>query len=242
MANVKAAWLRQGYFVLGADGLMPAVRDALEQSLELSRGHFSIHYYPSRAKWRHTYWWREGGDPYAEAQFFAQISSAYPVLSLGVAVEKGYTVAPPGVVVPLEQMMTANWDWHRVLPQMNAILTEEVTAVAETVGDVTLRIATSTPGSDLATGKPKRVWSSKAFTHAEGMWHERYVGGVNVDTIIAYLQAVDAKPDVWAIVHLAHDLTPTTADHLTAADLAHLLGQFDRARRRLHGRPVPGDS
>lgn len=238
MANVKAAWLRQGYFVLGNEGLMPAVRKELEQSLQLPKGHFSIHYYPGHAQWRHTYWWREGDDAYAEAQFVAHVSGAYPVLSVGLSVEKGYTVAPLGVVVPPEQMMTAAWDWHRVLPQLELVLTKEVPAIARTLGDVTLRIRTSTAGTDLTTAKPKRAWSWKAFTYADGTWYERQVGAVHVDTIATYVSAVDAKPDVWAILHLVHDLTPASAEGLSAPDLAHLLRQFDRARRRLRDLPV----
>jgi hypothetical protein len=104
---MKAEWLRQGYFQLGNDGLMPAVREALERNLQPAGRHFSIHYFPARANWKHTCWWREGLDAYAEAQFFAHIAEAHPVLSLGVAVEKGFTTVPAAVQTTPQKMMNA---------------------------------------------------------------------------------------------------------------------------------------
>lgn len=151
---------------------MPAVRVDLERRLQ-SRGHLSVRFFPVRARWKHTYWWREGKDAYAEAQFFAQIARAFPILSLGAAVEKGFTTAPAGVVVPREEMMTAEWDWHRVVPQLDAILKDDVPAIAERLGDITLRIRVSTEGNDPTTGKPKRLWRWKAFTYSDRVWYQR---------------------------------------------------------------------
>lgn len=91
MATVSADWLTKGYFVLGDDGLMRDVRDILERSLRMPKGSLGVRMYPEEQKWKHTVWWRQGRPAYKEAQLFAQIARGYPVLSLGVAVEKGYS-------------------------------------------------------------------------------------------------------------------------------------------------------
>jgi hypothetical protein len=91
MAHVDASWLRRGYFVLRNEGLMREVRDILQSSLHLPHGAMHIRMNPAEpGKWKHICWWREGRKAYAEAQFFAEISKGYPVLSLGIAIEKGY--------------------------------------------------------------------------------------------------------------------------------------------------------
>ena len=238
MPLMKGEWLRQGYFVLGNEGLMPAVSRALEQSLQLTKGHFSIHYYPTHMAWRHTYWWREGNDAFAEAQFFAQISKAYPVLSLGAAVEKGYTIAPSGMVVRPEQMMTATWDWHRVLPQLDAVLTEDVPAIAGTLGDVTLRILYEHRWQRPHDGETGAGLELDGV-HVCGRHVARAIrrrGQCRHDHGVCAVCRCEAR----CVSHPAPcvHLDPAAADGLTATQLAHKLAQFDGVRRRLRGLPV----
>src|SRR6185503_4788218 len=93
MATVSPDWLTRGYFVLGNEGLMRDVRDILERSLRMPKGSLRVRMYPEEQKFKHTVWWREGRAAYMEAQLFAEIARGYPVLSLGIAIEKGYTSA-----------------------------------------------------------------------------------------------------------------------------------------------------
>ena len=113
MATVQASWLHKGYFVLRDDGLMRDVRDILEKSLRLRKGSLSVRMYPEDRAWKHTVWWREAREAFVEAQFFAQIARGYPVLSLGVAVEKGYGSIKVAKT-PMKRM-SRNWDWHRLI-------------------------------------------------------------------------------------------------------------------------------
>ena len=58
--------------------------------------------------------------PDKEAQLFARIARGYPVLSIGVAVEKGY----PSLKVAKQpaKRMDSSWDWHRLIANARTIL------------------------------------------------------------------------------------------------------------------------
>ena len=227
MATVDASWLRRGYFVLRDDGLMRDVRDILEKSLRLRKGSLSVRMFPEeRNKWKHTCWWREQRAPYVEAQLFAQIARGYPVLSLGVAVEKGYrslkTAKTPA------KRMNSTWDWHRLVAHAERIIGSDVKALGKRVKEpLTLRI-TSTPASG---GGSKTT----AYSFVDGKWYERYEGHGTERKIVQHLKDVNGMHDHWAIVHLACDLSPEQVDRRTAAELAATLVKFNGVRRRLRG-------
>ena len=195
MPTVHSSWLRQGFFILGNEGLMPAVREELERLLTLSQGGLRIKNYPVATNWRHTYWWRENDLDYAEAQFFAQIAKEYPVLSLGVAVEKGFEDA--GLASRTEQLMTRNeWDWPRLVRDIELVLADDVAAAARaTQGAITVRIRTKS-----VTAGEEAGWQARAFSLIDGDWYERYVGRVQPQKIADHVRELDGQRDVWAIV------------------------------------------
>lgn len=124
--NAEARWLHQEFFVLGDErnNFTRAVRDELKESLGLD---LKIRGYPSRqGLWQHTTWWHEGCPNYSEAQFCARISKEYPVLSLGLSVEKGLE----GAADPEDEMDRDFWDWPRFVRDTEEILSGDVPRVS----------------------------------------------------------------------------------------------------------------
>jgi hypothetical protein len=230
MAIVKSSWLRQGYFVLGNEGLMPSVRVELEKALSLNPGSLNITNYPPATNWKHTYWWREGHTQYAEAQFFAQIAKEYPVLSLGIAIEKGFEDAE-AAKTPQALMDRGVWDWPRLVGHIDALLSVDVPAAARALrSPVNLRITTKA-----VVGGEGRGWRTRAFSYVEEGWFERYVGAVEPATIVTHVSEIDKQKNSWAIVHFAHDLSPAESEGLSVTQVASSLLAFARMRDRLHG-------
>jgi hypothetical protein len=222
MATVDGDWLTKGYFVLHDDGLMRDVRDILERSLRMPKGTLHVRMYPEEQKWKHTVWWREGRDAYKEAQFFAQIARGYPVLSLGVAIEKGYksikTAKSPA------KRMDRSWDWHRLVANAGSVLGPDIRSLGRRLQrPVTVRVNVSGDASNAA------------YTFAGGNWYERYEGHGAKWRVVEHLKDVDGMDDQWAIVHLACDLSPAEAHGLTGRDLASALIKFNEIRQRLRG-------
>ncbi len=69
--------------------------------------------YPVGAGWRHVFWWRETEADLAEAQFIASISEEYPILSLGISVEKGRATATKN-----RPALDPTWDWRNLLRRL----------------------------------------------------------------------------------------------------------------------------
>lgn len=229
MATVRASWLEQGYFVLRNDGLMREVRDILEKSLGQAKGSMSIHMAPEPNKWKHICWWREGRKAYAEAQFFAQIPRGYPILALGLAVEKGFRSSDESQ--PRVKRMDSRWDWHRLVADSETILDRDVRRLAIRLKrPVTLRIKCKTANA--------QAWGLDAFSCVNGQWHHRYEGHTDAERITRQLRKIHANRDQWAIVHLACDLSPEEADGLTATKIAGTLMRFNEIRKRLRGSAV----
>lgn len=219
--TADARWLHQGFFVLGDDqaNFTRAVRDELQRSLGLA---FRIGGYPNRQAWRHTVWWREGDQNYAEAQFFARISKEYPVLSMGVSVEKG--IEGP-VETSDEEMDRQTWHWPRFVQHAEDILSSEVRAVSANLGQpISLRI---------------KVWreaaETRAFSLVNGQWYERHRGTVNEADIARYIADLDGRQASWVDAYIAQDLAPRDADRLTTQAASAILLTFDGIRRRLGG-------
>ena len=226
MATVQASWLHKGYFVLRDDGLMRDVRDILETSLRLRKGSLSVRMYPEDQAWKHTVWWREAREAFVEAQFFAQVARGYPVLSLGVAVEKGYSSIK--VAKTPVKRMSRTWDWRHLVANAEGFLgdVEELGKRFKT-HPLTLRV-TVTPASG-------RGSKTTAYSFVNDGWYERYVGHATPRKIANHFREVDGMHDHWAIVHVAWDLSPEEADGWTARKLASTLIKFNGIRRRLRG-------
>ena len=82
-ASISGTWLLQGYFDLSQQDsrhtTTQQIRNELCTALGLSKKSLSIPNFPARAKWKNTFWWREGNVDYAEAQFVAGISQTQPI-------------------------------------------------------------------------------------------------------------------------------------------------------------------
>jgi hypothetical protein len=227
MVTVSADWLTKGYFVLRNDGLMCDVRDILEKSLRMARGSLDVRMYPEERKWKHTVWWRQGRPAYKEVQLFTQVSREYPLLSLGLAVEKGYPSMK--VAKHAAKRMDSSWDWHHFVANAETILRSDIPALATRLQrPVTLRV--TLPAVDSR---------SRAYSFAGGGWYERWEGHGTERRIVEHLNEVHGMDDQWAIVHLACDLSPADAHGLTARDLAKTLVGFNDIRKRIRGRVLP---
>jgi hypothetical protein len=228
--NLQSSWLLQGYFDFSSSHSHQSpsqeIRDALAQGLGLSSAALKIASYPVGPAWRYSFWWREGDSDYAEAQFFAQIGH-FPILSLGVSVEKGLE----GSRVPTAQQMNRRtWDWRGLIDRGELILSEDAPEASERLQQpINLRIRVSHSGDS-------DFYQFRTFSFVSGQWYERRVGSATVADIMRYLRDVDQRVDCWADVHFSIDLTPAEVEGMDATSVARLLLQFDRIRQRVHGR------
>jgi hypothetical protein len=116
--SVGRSWLLRGHFDLSAEDprhtTTAAVRDALSKALGRS---LRIKTFPVGPNWKHTFWFREGDEDYAEAQFFMRVDADCPILSLGVCVEKGVETMGSGGPAgsDADQMDRRIWDWQRLV-------------------------------------------------------------------------------------------------------------------------------
>ena len=232
--DIQASWLLRGYFDFSKqdphDRTSRRIRNELCVALGLPKDKLRIANYPVGPAWRHTLWWREGESDYAEAQYFLQIARAYPVLSLGVSVEKGIEASDlPTAVAEKQDMDRSSWDWQRLGSAPEAVLENDVPAVASKLHQpVTVRFKVTRQRQVLED-------ESRTFSFVEGDWFERYRGAAQATEIAAYLVALDQRRDLWVVAHFAVDLSPRAADGLSAAKVAQLLSRFEPIRRRLRG-------
>lgn len=204
-----------------------AIRDVL--STALGRGKLKIKKIPAASKWKHTFWWREGTVDFAEAQFFMRIAEDYPVLSLGVSVEKGREGAaadslPQG---DSERMDRTTWDWQRFVGRLDEVLRDVVPGCADQLKrPLNLRIHVYHPGASSHV-------ESETFCYTEKRWFHRYRGHGDPAGIVRRLQVLDGDVEKWVVVHFAIDLDPTAVQGLKPSDAASLLVRFEPIRRRL---------
>jgi len=105
--------------------------------------------------------WREGDVDYAEAQFFMQIAH-YPILSLGVSVEKGREDA---VATGDKAMDRHSWDWQRFVDHCATILEVDVPASAMNLPQpITLRVQL------LPRGAERAGLDDRSFSLVDGQW------------------------------------------------------------------------
>ena len=139
--NFSGSWVRRGYFDFSADDHRRAPTQAIRKDLAVAIGvtadALRIKSFPVGPAWRHTFWWREGDSDYAEAQCFMQIAH-YPVLSLGISVEKGREGAG---AVGDALMNRHTWDWQRLVDECATLLEKDVPKSASTLPQpITLRV------------------------------------------------------------------------------------------------------
>ena len=109
--ELKGEWLWQGYFDFGSQDTRRTVTDEIRKALcermGLKKKDLRRKGYPVGPTHRRTVWWREGLHDYAEAQFVMQIAKSYPVLTLGLHVEKGFEIE-----VERESQRMVRTTWH----------------------------------------------------------------------------------------------------------------------------------
>jgi hypothetical protein len=231
--ELQASWLLKGYFQVGDQ--MQEVRDSLAVKLGLPPPSLHIAFYPAGPTWKHTYWWREGEVDYAEAQFFAQIPEDYPVLSVGVSVEKGLEEpdAAPAARRDRWLMNRRTWDWPRLRSRIDELLKADVPACAlQLARPFELRFYSR----QYAQGEATTANERSAFVFVEGAWFQRRLGKVSEAAIAERLSALDAQRDWWVNAYFGCDLSPEEVQGIKPDALADILWRCSAIRRRLRSR------
>jgi hypothetical protein len=225
MMELKSQWVVRGYFDVAEYPIMPAIKDRLAVALGRPM-HIAV--YPPGPKFKRTYWWREGDDDYVEAQFCMRIDGDYPVLSIGVSVEKGLEqAAAAGKAFALMDRKT--WDWRRLLDGSAEIFAKDVPRLASVLTKpLSIRIL----ARRWDNGKREEALN-RTFVCTEDRFFERHVGGVPADTIVSHLRELDQKQDFWVNVQFACDLLPADVEGLTEDVAAALLLKFNPLRKRM---------
>lgn len=234
--SISASWLLKGYFDLSAQHrnkrTTQEIREHLCDALGLSKMEMAS--YPIGVGWRHVFWWRETKAQFAEAQFVAAISKEYPMLSLGISVEKGRAPA-----TKKRPALDPTWDWHNLLRHLHKVLTTDVARVAEGLGKpLNLRISSKPAQTPDLAG-----WKTRGFSFIEGQWFERHVGevrGDRVDAIADCIRELNDRKDTWVVLTFTRDLSPSEAEDMSPAAVGDVLLKFNPLRERLRGRtPKP---
>lgn len=233
--DFNGTWVRRGYFDFSSDdhrrAPTQAIRKDLAMAIGLSADALKIRSFPVGPAWRHTFWWREGDSDYAEAQFFMQIAH-YPVLSLGVSVEKGREDA---VAAGDKLMNRRSWDWQRFVDHCAIIFETDVPAAAANLPQpVNLRVQL------LPRGVERAGLDDRSFSFVDGRWYERLRGSADVGAIRDYARAVDQLQDCWGLVYFAMDLSPEAVEGVSPSTVARYLSAFEPIRQRLRGVQVAG--
>jgi hypothetical protein len=233
--DLQGNWLFRGYFEVsdpsGGPSITQQVRDTLAARLGRSAANFRIASYPVGPSWRHTFWWREGDCDYAEAQFFARIAEEYPVLSVGVSVEKGLEEpeAAPSAKRATYLMDRKIWDWQRLKNRAKEVLTVDVPACASLVSrPLELRFYTHRYVRGKTTTRERR-----AFVFRNGAWFERHVGKATESTILGHVHDLDKREDWWVNAYFGCDLFPNEVEGMKPDTLAGILSSFAAIRRRI---------
>src|SRR5262245_47967491 len=109
--DLQTNWVIRGYFDLGVPPGSEPLTKLAQVSLAAALGrHIRRAAYPVGPAWRYALFWREGDVNFAEAQFFASLSPDYPILSVGVSVEKGLEGTSAGTD-EARVMNRSSWDW-----------------------------------------------------------------------------------------------------------------------------------
>ena len=240
------AWLVHGYFELETESgksFTQEVRDHLVSMLELKPKALTPKRLPrgSTPSWL---WWRESEKPYREAQFFAGLALEYPILSIGVSVEKGFFERQPAHESPTslrgvephpksekEWMDSETWDWHRLVAHRLAIL-EEVPAICERIRRPVLVKLHKKDSEDRTSEK----WN-RTFVYHEDSWFERHKGSIEPEEICSHIEGLDGQKDHWIDALFCCDLGPRDVDGMTTDQFAEILVSFAPLRARIREEP-----
>jgi len=228
-------WLTRGNFydlTAKAPPIMRAIQEELCRQLRMPTSQLRIAHFPPRETYKHCYWWREGKTGFVEAQFFAEVSRSYPVLSLGVSIEKGRENVVQTGSKPLMDRRT--WDWGRLVDHLPAML------------DGDLRHAAGIPPAPIHVRVRSRglvpaglnAWVTRAFSLIEGDWFQRHHGPVEATDVLEYIRDIDKHSDTAAIMHFARDVFPSDIKKMSATDAANILMRFDPLRQRFRQGPM----
>jgi hypothetical protein len=203
---------------------MMQIRDALEQQLGGEQRKLRIVYFPPYQTLRHVYWWRQGAEPFVEAQFVAELSRSHAVLSLGLSVEKG------------REEMNARWDWYRFLKQVPVILSHDLPKVARNLrAPIEFRVR-----SRREVRGASDAWEVRSFCLFDKQWFHRHYGDATVTNIRDYLRELNEREDTWVIVHCVRDYFPDDVKNLNVLEAASTLAAFDGIRQRIRPRTPRG--
>lgn len=231
--SVQASWLLKGFFDLSDDDqhntTTNQIKTELCSALGLPAGSLRTKSWPVGPAWRNTFWWREGETDYAEAQYYLNIPERYPVLSLGVTVEKGREESLTGR--PGEHMADrSQWDWQRLAESRSEIVSRDVPTVAKSLGmPLNLRFRVHVDDRE-------DVDNSRAFSYVGSQWFWRHKGTTPPQDIADHIDLLDQQRGSWVDTFLAVDLAPAEVDGMSAREVALLLVKFEPIRRRLRGR------
>ncbi len=154
----------------------------------------------------------------------------YPVLSLGISVEKGREGAG---AVGDALMDRHTWDWQRLVDNCTTLLENDVPESATTLPQpITLRFQL------LPRGAERPEIDDRSFSLVDGQWYERRRGSADVTAITDYVRAVDQQRDCWALVYFTMDLSAESVDGVNPSKIADHLSAFAPIRRRLRGVPI----
>jgi hypothetical protein len=227
---IKQEWVQRGFFNFGAaqGRASPSqqIRAALAAGIGVSEKALGIASYPVGPAFRHTFWWREGTRNYSEAQFYMQIAKEYPVISVGVSVEKGYEDPDSS---PSDSMDRGTWDWSRMVSNVPDILGHDVPAISQALQrPVQLRIRPHRRG---ATHRHEAA----TFSFADGQWFRRHEGSASASSIGLMIQELDGRRDTWVDLYIAADYADTDAAEFTPTSIGQIFLQFAPLRARLRG-------
>jgi hypothetical protein len=225
--QLQADWALRGYFDFSNNKTATpskAVRDELAVGLGLPKSALLIRSYPVGPAWRFAFWWREGNADYAEAQFFMGIPADFPLLSIGLSVEKGReSTAARGS----ELMNRKTWDWPRLVTKGRKILDKDIEDLAaEVQRPINFRITLLPCGDSLA---------DRTFSFVGDKWYARHSGLATTADMASYLKDVDHQRDRWAIAQFSIDLAPTEISDWDTQSIARTLLCFNKIRRKLRG-------
>jgi hypothetical protein len=222
---ISASWLLAGHFNFSKQNPRNTTSQEIRNELSAALGRdFRPRSFPAGPTWKHTLWWREGDADYAEAQFYAAIAPTYPMLSLGVSIEKGrelrQTKKPP--------MNRLTWDWQRLVQHAGEVFSIDVPeAAAALQAPINVRIRSRPLDPDSAQ------WEYRVYSFVNGSWYTRHVGQGRTNEMVEYIRKLDGQTDSWVYLEFARDLGPSEADGLSPAAVARVLLAFRRLRDRI---------
>ena len=233
--QVMRDWLDHGFFqVTDSRGksFSQEVRKALAAGLGLSPTDLRLASFPVGPAWRFALWWREGGVDFAEAQFMAAIAGDFPVLSLGVSVEKGLEKLPWLTGESPRRMDRRSWDWPRFLRRAKKILEADVPACSRALRrPVSFRmIVIPWDGK-----KPSLEREIHTFVCDGHEWFERRKGTATSARMLELIHELEQRNDHWVNAHFVCDLAGSDVQGLTAEGVASTLLAFATIRDRIRG-------